>query len=64
MSGTARPLPPDDLSRSLAVARPDQDQSLPHFGLVGDTYTVLVAGSDTDGEYTARHPVEESVLLQ
>jgi quercetin dioxygenase-like cupin family protein len=48
----APPLPPDDLSRSLTVARPDQDTSLPHIGLVGDTYTVLVAGSDTDGKYT------------
>ena len=45
-------IPPDDLSRELTVARPDQDQSLPHIGLVGDTYTILVAGSDTAGKYT------------
>ncbi len=45
-------VPPDDLSRNLTVARPDQDQHLPHLGLVGDTYTILVAGSDTDGKYT------------
>lgn len=50
----ARPatVPPDDLSRSLTVARPDQDQSLPHIGLVGDTYTILLRGEDTAGKYT------------
>jgi quercetin dioxygenase-like cupin family protein len=45
-------IPPDDLSRALTVARPDQDQSLPHIGLVGDTYTILVGGDDTAGKYT------------
>jgi quercetin dioxygenase-like cupin family protein len=46
------PVPPDDLTRKLTVARPDEDQSLPHIGLVGDTYTILVAGQDTAGKYT------------
>ncbi len=46
------PVPPDDLSRDLTIARPDQDQSLPHIGLVGDTYTILVSGADTAGKYT------------
>jgi quercetin dioxygenase-like cupin family protein len=46
------PVPPDDLSRGLTVARPDEDQRLPHIGLVGDTYTILVAGQDTAGKYT------------
>jgi len=45
-------IPPDDPARRLTVARPNEDQSLPHLGLVGDTYTVLVAGSDTNGKYT------------
>jgi quercetin dioxygenase-like cupin family protein len=45
-------IPPDDLTRDLTVARPDEDQSLPHIGLVGDTYTVLVKGQDTAGKYT------------
>ena len=45
-------VPPDDLSRKLTVARPDRDQSLPHLGLVGDTYTILVNGADTAGKYT------------
>lgn len=46
------PIPPDDPSRRLTVARPDDDQSLPHIGLVGDTYTILVTGQDTAGRYT------------
>jgi quercetin dioxygenase-like cupin family protein len=46
------PVPPDDLSRGLTVARPDEDQGLPHIGLVGDTYTILVTGQDTAGRYT------------
>ncbi|HEX3958283.1 MAG TPA: cupin domain-containing protein [Trebonia sp.] len=46
------PIPPDDLSRRLTIARPDEDQHLPHIGLVGDTYTILVAGHDTAGKYT------------
>src|ERR1022692_2310647 len=52
MPSQPAPIPPDDLSRELAVARPDHDQSLPHIGLVGDTYTVLVTGEDTAGKYT------------
>src|ERR1700743_1177627 len=46
------PVPPDDQSRRLTVARPDQDEHLPHIGLVGDTYTILVRGQDTAGKYT------------
>jgi quercetin dioxygenase-like cupin family protein len=45
------PIPPDDLQRKLAVARPNTDKSLPHFGLVGDTYTILLSGNDTNGRY-------------
>jgi quercetin dioxygenase-like cupin family protein len=45
-------VPPDDPHRHLTVARPDEDQSLRHIGLVGDTYTILVAGDDTAGKYT------------
>lgn len=46
-----RPVPPDDLKRTLKIARPNTDQSLPHIGLVGDTYTILLSGDDTDGRY-------------
>jgi quercetin dioxygenase-like cupin family protein len=51
-AATGGSLPPDDPQRHLTVARPNEDPGLPHFGLVGDTYTVLVSGDDTDGKYT------------
>ena len=44
-------VPPDDLERNLALARPKEDQTLPHLGLVGDTYTILLTGKDTAGRY-------------
>ncbi len=47
----AAPIPPDDPQRSLVLARPDEDQNLPHIGLVGDTYTILLEGEDTAGRY-------------
>jgi quercetin dioxygenase-like cupin family protein len=46
------PVPPDDPHRHLTLARPNEDGSLPHLGVVGDTYTVLVTGEDTAGKYT------------
>jgi quercetin dioxygenase-like cupin family protein len=39
-------LPEDDLTRDLAVARPD-DPELLHLSVVGDTYTVLLSGDQT-----------------
>lgn len=45
------PLPADNLARQLVVARPDTDEGLRHFGLVGDTYTILLSGQQTDGRY-------------
>jgi quercetin dioxygenase-like cupin family protein len=45
------PLPPDDLQRTLALARPNEDQSLPHISLAGDTYTILLTGANTAGRY-------------
>ncbi len=45
------PLPPDDLQRSLTIAKPNEHGSLPHIGLVGDTYTILLSGKDTGGQY-------------
>jgi quercetin dioxygenase-like cupin family protein len=45
------PIPPDDPKRRLAIARPNTDQSLPHIGLVGGTYTILLSGDDTGGRY-------------
>ena len=45
------PIPPDDPQRSLVLARPDEDQNLPHIGKMGDTYTILLSGEDTAGRY-------------
>ena len=45
------PIPPDDLLRNVLVADSNNDPSLRHVGIVGDTYTILLAGDDTDGRY-------------
>jgi quercetin dioxygenase-like cupin family protein len=45
------PIPADSLLRKLAVADANKDKSLRHLGIVGDTYTVLLSGDDTDGRY-------------
>ena len=45
------PVPSDNLKRNLKIAKPDSDQNLPHIGLVGDTYTILLSGDDTNGRY-------------
>ena len=71
------PLPPDDLQRTLTLARPDTDQTLPHIGLVGDTYTITVSGDETNGRFCIidmhippgggpaphRHDFEETFIL-
>jgi hypothetical protein len=46
----AATIPPDDPERDFTLARSDS-ANLPHIGLVGDTYTILVAGKDTTGRY-------------
>jgi quercetin dioxygenase-like cupin family protein len=43
-------LPPDDTSRSLTVADPD-DSAMGHISVAGGTYTILVTGKDTGGRY-------------
>ena len=43
-------VPSDDPQRRLIAARPD-DQTLPHIGVVGDTYTILLSGDDTAGRF-------------
>ena len=71
------PLPPDDLQRTLTLARPDTDQTLPHIGLVGDTYTIAVSGDETSDRFCIidmhippgggpaphRHDFEETFIL-
>jgi len=49
--GAEDAMAPDDPSRSLAIRRPDTDSTLPHVGVAGDTYTILLTGNDTDGRY-------------
>ena len=49
-SQAAATIPADDPERDLTLAHSDGANS-PHIGLVGDTYTILVAGKDTQGRY-------------
>jgi quercetin dioxygenase-like cupin family protein len=70
-------LRPDNLKRSMKFAQIDNDQSLPHIGLVGDTYTITVNGEDTSGRFCVidmhippgggppphRHDFEETFIL-
>ena len=70
-------IPPDDLHRHLALVRPEADPDLPHLGIVGDTYTILLTGKDTAGRYCLidmhippgggppphRHDFEESFIV-
>jgi hypothetical protein len=44
-------IPNDNPQRRLVIAQPD-DENLPHLGIVGDTYTILLTGQDTGGRYT------------
>jgi quercetin dioxygenase-like cupin family protein len=74
---SASNIPPDDPRRNLTIARPNEDPNLPHIGLVGDTYTILLTGEDTAGRYCLidmhippgggppphRHDFEESFTL-
>jgi quercetin dioxygenase-like cupin family protein len=50
-AGASSAIPADNLQRKLVIARPETDESLPHLGLVGDTYTMLLSGEDTAGRY-------------
>jgi quercetin dioxygenase-like cupin family protein len=45
-------IPPDDPNRELAIARPETDETLPHVCVVGDTYTILVSGKQTNQRYS------------
>jgi len=45
------PIPADDLTRNLTLARPDTDPTLTHVGVVGDNYTLLLTSKDTAGRY-------------
>jgi quercetin dioxygenase-like cupin family protein len=69
-------IPPDDSRRNL-ILTPSNDRDLPHIGLVGDTYTILLTGKDTAGRFCLidmhippsggppphRHDFEESFIV-
>jgi quercetin dioxygenase-like cupin family protein len=71
------PLPPDDLGRNFTLSQPDKSEKLPHIGLVGDTYTILLSGAETAGRFCLidmhippqggppphRHDFEETFIL-
>jgi len=51
MADRKHSIPPDDPQRKLTLANSENDQFLPHIGLVGDTYTITVTGEDTAGRF-------------
>jgi quercetin dioxygenase-like cupin family protein len=65
------------LERKLTVSNANTDKSLPHIGLVGDTYTITISGEDTadrfclvdmhippgGGPAPHRHDFEETFIL-
>jgi len=69
-------IPMDDLLRGLVLANAE-DAGLVHLGVVGDTYTVLLSGKDTAGQFCLidmhvppgggppphRHDFEETFIL-
>src|SRR5450432_4645488 len=44
-------IPPDDATRRLVLANPD-DPKARHISVAGGTYTILVTGKDTGGRYS------------
>jgi quercetin dioxygenase-like cupin family protein len=50
-AGPSATIPPDDPTRATTLANPEADDA-EHISVVGDTYTILVSGSDTAGRYT------------
>src|SRR5438309_11086355 len=43
-------VPADNLQRSLVIQNPENHKAL-HLGVVGDTYTVFLSGTDTAGQF-------------
>jgi quercetin dioxygenase-like cupin family protein len=70
-------IPPDDPQRHLSLAQLNNDRTLPHIAVVGDTYTITISGDDTNGRFCViemyippgggppphRHDFEESFIL-
>jgi quercetin dioxygenase-like cupin family protein len=45
------PLPADNPARSDVIARPEKDEALRHVSVMGDTYTILLDGGQTNNHY-------------
>ena len=72
----ASPIPDDNLQRSLVIHNPEDKEAL-HLGIVGDTYTILLSGKETAGQFCLidmyvppgggppphRHDFEETFIL-
>jgi quercetin dioxygenase-like cupin family protein len=59
-----RSIPDDDPARALTVARSDEDQTLPHIGVVGDTYTLIdMVVPPGGGPGPHRHDFEEMFTI-
>ena len=68
--------PADNLQRTLVTRNPENEKAL-HLGVVGDTYTILLSGTDTAGHFCLidmhvppgggppphRHDFEETFIL-
>jgi quercetin dioxygenase-like cupin family protein len=50
MVNTSGTIPPDDTSKKLTVANPD-DPKMRHVSVAGGTYAILVTGEQTGGRY-------------
>jgi quercetin dioxygenase-like cupin family protein len=50
-AGQGASIPPDDKTRKLTLANPDDPKSR-HISVAGGTYTILVRGEDTGGRYS------------
>jgi quercetin dioxygenase-like cupin family protein len=69
-------IPADNLQRNLVMQNPENKKAL-HVGVVGDTYTILLSGTDTAGQFCLidmhvppgggppphRHDFEETFIL-
>jgi quercetin dioxygenase-like cupin family protein len=69
-------IPADSLQRSLVIQNPE-NRKAQHLGIVGDTYTILLSGADTAGQFCLmdmhvppgggppphRHDFEETFIL-
>jgi len=69
-------IPADNLQRNLVMQNPENKKAL-HVGVVGDTYTILLSGTDTAGQFGLidmhiplgggppphRHDFEETFIL-